>query len=390
MDQSDTRPRIVHVLDRLSVGGMETVAVNVIENSRDRYLHSVVCLRGWSAGRLFERLGGLDVSVHSVGKRAGKDFGSYIALRRMFRDLRPDIVHTYNIGTIDAAVCARLAGVRRVIHAEHGRDAADPQGRNAKYRWLRRLLSPMINTFVPVSKDLSRWLADDVGISSQKIRLIYNGIDVDRYGKDEAGSPLPPDFARPSRVVIGSVGRLDPVKAYDVLLESFAKLLERQHELCDCAQPRLVIVGNGPEYAALERQVQQLKIAPFVWLAGERDDVPQLLRAMDIYVCSSVAEGMALTILEAMASGLPVVATRVGGNPELVLENQTGQLVPAADSTALAQTLGDELAQPEQLDKYGAAAQKRARSLFSIAAMISGYCALYDQLLGTTDTAVTR
>lgn len=389
MALSSTKPRIVHVMDRLSVGGMETVAVNLIEHSRDRYDHSVICLRGWSDGRLLARLSVLNVAIQSLDKRPGKDLLAYVRLCRMLRALHADIVHTYNIGAIDAAVCARVAGVPRVVHAEHGRDARDPNGRNAKYRWLRRALSPLISAFVPVSEDLSRWLAKDIGVSNKKIRLIYNGIDVDRYGQRGDGrSVLPAGFAPSGSMIVGTVGRLDPVKAYDVLLTAFAQLVNSRRERGDVPDPRLIIVGDGPEHAALQRRIQELEIASFVWLAGERDDVPRLLQAMDVYVCSSIAEGMALTILEAMGSGLPVIATRVGGNPELVLADETGTLVPASDPDALAQELRTALAQPEMLREQGVAGRKRAQAVFSVDAMVAGYCALYDQLVGISAATV--
>src|SRR5699024_6110771 len=124
------------------------------------------------------------------------------------------------------------------------------------------------------------------------------------------------------------------------------------------------------------------------WLAGERDDVPRLLQAMNVYVCSSIAEGMALTIIEAMASGLPIVATNVGGNPELVVPKQTGNLVPASDPDALAWALQADLERPDILCQRGDAGRRRVQTHFSIEVMVIGYCALYGQLLGTVSAAV--
>lgn len=384
MNRSSRRiPAIVHILDQLQVGGMETVAVNFIERTAQRYQHCVICLS--ARGPMADRLEALGVSVRLLGKKPGKDLMAYVRLRNLLRSLHPDIVHTYNIGALDTALSARMAGVRHVVHAEHGRDATDPHGHNRKYRWLRRLLSPAINIFVAVSEDLSEWLAKDVGIPRKKVRLIYNGIDTEQYrpGNRETAT-LPGGFVPPGSVVIGSVGRLDPVKGFDVLLQAFARL-------CASAQapgPRLMIVGDGPERTALEDLANELGVAPRVWFAGQRDDVPRLLQAMDVYVCSSIAEGIALTIIEAMASGLPVVATRVGGNPELVVPEQTGSLVPASDPDALAQALDFSLAQPELLRAQGSAGRKRAQTHFSVDAMIADYCAVYDGLSGTAPAAV--
>lgn len=384
MNRSSRRnPVVVHILDQLHVGGMETVAVNFIERTARRYDHCVICLS--AQGPMADRLDALGIPARFLGKKPGKDLMAYVRLRKMLHKMRPDIVHTYNIGAIDTALCARLAGVRHVVHAEHGRDASDPHGRNRKYRWLRRLLSPAINVFVAVSEDLSEWLARDIGIPRNKVRLIYNGVDTEQYrpGNREAAI-LPAGFAPPGSAIIGSVGRLDPVKAYDVLLQAFARVCES----APAPGPRLILVGDGPERVALEARAQELGVASRVWFAGARDDVPRLLPALDVYVCSSIAEGIALTIIEAMASGLPVIATRVGGNPELVVPEQTGSLVPASDPDALAQALELSLAQPELLRAQGSAGRKRAQTHFSIDAMIAGYCTVYDALSGTAPAAV--
>ncbi len=381
--QEACKPLIVHVLDRLDMGGMETVAASLIERTRDRYRHRVICLRGYSA--FADRFQAMDVPVVSLDKRAGKDVMAYFRLRRMLRGLAPDLVQTYNIGAIDVALWAWLAGVRRVVHAEHGPSATDPQGRNVKYRWLRRGLAPAIDAFVVVSGDLAGWLKDDVGIAPQKVRLIYNGIDTERYRPaSERPSPWPPTFAPAGSVVIGTVGRLDSVKAYDDLLKAFAKVREN----AGTASLRLVIVGDGPERAALERLAHSLGVTSAVWFAGARDDVPRLLQALDVYVCSSIAEGVALTVLEAMASGLPVVATRVGGNPELVVPGETGALVPASDPQALAAALEQYAMQSKSLRHQGQVARARVQAHFSIDAMTAGYCTLYDRLLGVAPQAV--
>ncbi|HLQ84668.1 MAG TPA: TIGR03088 family PEP-CTERM/XrtA system glycosyltransferase [Salinisphaeraceae bacterium] len=377
MASAVSKPLIVHILNQMDVGGMETVALNLIERSSDRYRHAVVCMQ--DRGSLAARAEALGASVLALGKKPGKDLRAYGRLWRLLRRLRADIVHTYNIGAIDAAPWARLAGVRHIIHAEHGRDAADPQGSSRKYRRLRRLLAPAISIFVAVSEDLASWLVQEVGIADNKVQLIRNGIDLERYHPEaEAEPPWPAQFAPAGSIVVGSVGRLNAVKAFADLLQAFARV-----QFSDTGPaPRLVIVGSGPEQAALEQLVHELGIAERVWLAGERDDVPQLLQAMDVYVCSSIAEGMALTLLEAMASGLPVIATQVGGNPELVLAQETGLLVPASDAGALADAIETLVADPELRREQGQAGRQRAQACFSMAAMTAGYCALYDQLLG--------
>lgn len=371
----ETRPRVTHVIDRLGLGGMESVALAVMDATRDRYEHIVIGLR--ERGELAVRAEAMGVAVESIDKQAGKDPAAYGRLYRRLRVLAPDIVHSYNIGAIDAALPARLAGCRRIVHAEHGRDAADPNGTHAKYRWLRRLLAPAISRFVPVSADLARWLTEDIRIPASRIALIRNGIDTARFApgevRDVAGLPSADGRTR----IIGTIGRLDPVKGFDDLIEAMARL----SRMPDAPPVHLVIVGDGPERARLTERIQALGLEARVTLIGQRDDAEALLRRFDVYVCASIAEGIALTVLEAMATGLPVIATAVGGNPELVADGETGVLVTPRAPDTLAAALACLLADPERARAMGQAGRRRVEAEFSVASMVAGYCALYDDLL---------
>ncbi|WP_037336242.1 glycosyltransferase [Salinisphaera hydrothermalis] len=373
--RAHARPRVVHIIDRLNVGGMESVALAVIAATRDRYEHVIIGLR--ERGELAARAETLGIPVESIGKQPGKDPAAYMRLYHRLRALAPDIVHSYNIGALDAAVPARLAGCRRVVHAEHGRDAADPNGSNRKYRWLRRLMAPAISRFVPVSADLARWLEQEVRIPRAKIALIRNGIDTERFAPGPAVAvPGLPTCAEGTRV-IGTVGRLDPVKGFDHLLEAMASLVARKQ----LPPLHLVIIGGGPEYSRLARRVDELGLTPYVTLTGQRDDADAWFKHFDVYVCSSIAEGIALTVLEAMASALPVVATAVGGNPELVADGETGLLVPARRPEALADALARVVADPERARTMGEAGRRRVQAHFSVGSMVDGYGTLYDALL---------
>jgi sugar transferase (PEP-CTERM/EpsH1 system associated) len=354
---------------------MESVVLTVIEATLDRYEHRVITLR--EPGELAARAERLGVAVESIGKQPGKDPAAYVRLYKRLRMLKPGLVQSYNLGALDAAVPVRLAGCRRIIHAEHGRSADDPEGSKRKYRWLRRLLVPLISRFVPVSADLARWLAEDIGIPAARIELIRNGIDTKRFAPGPVTEPagLPPRDGNTR--VIGTVGRLDPVKGFTDLVSELAQLTGRS----GLPPVHLVIVGDGPQRARLTQQVRELGLENSVTLAGQRDDVAALLKYFDVYVCSSIAEGIALTVLEAMATGLPVVATAVGGNPELVVEGKTGLLVPAHQPQALAATLGRLLQEPARLQAMGKAARKTVEAEFSVATMVARYKSLYDALL---------
>jgi sugar transferase (PEP-CTERM/EpsH1 system associated) len=381
------KPLIVHVLYRLDTGGMERIAVSLINATCDRYRHAVIALSGF--GALRHEIQDAVIACVSLEKRPGKDWPCYIRFWRALRALKPDLVQTYNIGTLDLAPVVRLAGVRRLVHAEHGRDVSDPNGNNPRYRRLRRWLAPLIGRYVAVSPDLQAWLTAGVGIRPAKVAYIANGVDLAAFavvGTRSGTRKLLGDFAPPGSVLIGNVARLAQVRDHAGLLLAF-KLLCAADERgnADC---RLVIAGDGPQRGALEQQIVQLGLTDKVRLLGNRDDVPQLLAECDVFVLASIAEGMPVTLLEAMAAGLPVAATDVGGVASVVEAGVTGTLVPAGDPPALAAVLGAYAADEILRHQHGNAGRARAVAQFSLRTMVSAYVALYDGLLGRQTVAV--
>lgn len=374
------RPLIAHVLYRLDTGGMEQVAISVINRTAARYRHAVVSLAGFGAIR--SRIEDTTVPCLSLDKQPGKDPGCYLRLWSTLRRLQPDLVQTYNIGTLDAAPIARLAGVHSVVHAEHGRDAADPLGSNRKYRSMRRWLQPFITRHVAVSGDLQRWLCDDVGIAPSKVVCIHNGVDASTHAPQaglHTARPLLGTFAPPGTLLIGSVGRLDAVKDQAGLITAFGLLCGAESGLA--GRLRLAIIGEGSKRQDLERQVERMHLGDRVRLPGNREDVAALLAECDVFALSSLAEGIPLTILEAMAAELPVVATDVGGVCEAVVDGATGTLVPPSDPAALAAALGRYVRDGNLRQQQGRAGRERVESRFSVSAMVSAYTALYDALL---------
>lgn len=371
-------PLIVHVLYRLDTGGMERVVVSIINRTGGQYRHAIVCLAGFGAMR--EEIQAADVPCLSLDKRPGKDWHCYVRLWRTLRQLDPDLVATYNLGALDVAPVARLAGVRRVVHAEHGRDAADPDGSSRKYRLLRRWMAPFITCFVAVSDDLATWLLGRIGLADDKVICIPNGIDTAHYHPtDEARRerPLLGTLAPPGTLLIASVGRLDPVKDQASLITAFKTLCHTDPE--HGARLRLVIIGEGRERQHLEQLIGDTD--NHVHLLGNRADVAELLPECDIFALPSRAEGIPLTILEAMAAGLPVVATDVGGVGEVVVPGQTGTLVAASDPAALAAALNHYVDDPALRQRHGSAGRARVEHRFSLPNMVSTYAALYDRLL---------
>lgn len=375
--KNSTRPLVAHIIHHLGTGGMENGLVNLIKHMpAQRYRHLIICLKSYDA---FRRRLPADVEVIALNKRDGNDIGMLARLYRLLRERRPDIVHTRNLATLECQTVAALAGVRARVHGEHGRDIYDLDGSNRKYIILRRLMRPFVKRYIAVSADLADWLLNTIRVNPARLSQIYNGVDASRFapGGTTSRDALPAGFVAPGEIVIGSVGRFAPVKGYVHLAKAFVDLV-RQHPSLSL---KLVLVGDGSERAACETIVAQAGLSARVWFAGDRSEVPALLRAFDIFVLPSLGEGISNTILEAMASGLPIVATHVGGNPELV-HHDNGILVPAADHAALADAIARYAANAELRSVHGRRGRAIVETRFSIQAMVQGYLGVYDDLVG--------
>jgi len=377
---SDREPPLVaHVLYHLCMGGLENGLVNLINRiPADRYRHAVVCMAYYDDFR--RRITRPDVEVFAMGVHERGVGRVTPDLVRLFRRIRPAIVHTRNPSGMDALLPAALAGVPWRIHGEHGWETDDLEGRNRKNEWNRRLHAPLVHRFVALSRHQERYLVERVGIPARRIMQIYNGVDVERFQPRNSAAALggptsAPDAGRP--FVIGTVGRMQDVKDPLNLVEAFLLLRRSRPDLAPRA--RLALVGDGALRAAVESRLREGGAWEAASLPGAREDVAEQLRGLDAFALPSKAEGISNTILEAMASGLPVVATRVGGNPELVEEGRTGFLVPSSDPAALAAALARYAEDPALAAAHGAAGRERALSAFSLDRMVERYTALYDE-----------
>ena len=373
---STAGPLIAHVIFRLDYGGLENGLVNLVNRIPDtRYRHAVVCLTDYSDFRERLRPG---VEVHAVHKRAGKDLPVYGRLWSVFRRLRPDIVHTRNLAPLDAHLPAWAAGVRGHVHGEHGYDIHDIDGSSRKYRLLRRLVSPFVQRFIPLSRDLERYLVDAVGVPSSKVRRICNGVDAERFAPVAQRLPLPDTQFAEDDIVIGSVGRMEVVKDPLNLVRAFVTLLERRPGLRQ--RLRLVHIGDGSLREAAQNLLAEAGLADRAWLPGTRGDVPEMLKGLDVFVLPSRNEGISNTILEAMACALPVVATDVGGNAELVEDGRTGAIVPPGDADALASAIEAYVSDAQRRREHGRRARERIEQQFSMQAMVANYLHVYDDV----------
>ncbi|MFO7954976.1 MAG: TIGR03088 family PEP-CTERM/XrtA system glycosyltransferase [Thioalkalivibrio sp.] len=371
-DGRDARPLIAHIVYRLDVGGLENILIELVRNlPRDEFRHVIICIADYTdfSARVPE-----DVPIHALHKAPGLGLGMFARLWRLLRRLRPDIVHSSNLAALECQPVAALSGVPARVHAEHGWDMADLDGTNPKYRRLRRWLSPWVHRHVTVSAHLARYLTDVAGIPRGRVRHIVNGVDTERF--HPGASERPPE---PGDFVIGTVGRMAPVKDQATLVAAFAHLCRQLPERS--AELRLVLLGDGPEAGHLQEQVARLGIEAQTWMPGNRDDMPEQLRHFDLFVLPSLAEGIPVTVLEAMASGLPVVASRVGGLPELVEVGINGALFEPGDPEALSQTLMAYAQDRERVNREGQAARERAVEIFGLQRMVDAYAALYRELL---------
>jgi sugar transferase (PEP-CTERM/EpsH1 system associated) len=370
-------PLIAHVLYRFDVGGLEHGVVQLINGLPEgRYRHVVIALT--EASNFRHRITRPDVHVIELRKPPGHGFWLYPRLYRLFRALRPSIVHTRNLAALEAQLPAWLAGVPLRIHGEHGRDVSDLDGTRLRYQWLRRCYRPFVHRYIALSQDLASYLKNKVGVPPDRVVQIYNGVDSERFSSSETGREVHADGPpwTGDHCIVGAVGRMQAVKNPMNLARAFVLAVQQAPQIRD--RLRLVMVGDGPLYSDVRDFLQEAGVAELCWLPGERADVPTLMRSFDVFVLPSLAEGVSNTILEAMACGLPVIATAVGGNVELVTGGHSGILVASADAQALASALLTLASDTTAARRMGQAGRTRVETDFSLHAMLAAYQAVYD------------
>lgn len=374
-------PLILHLIYRLGRAGLESNLVRMINHMPpDRYRHAIACLRGFTDFR--DEIRRSDVPVYDLGQKRGVDWGVYPRLYRLCRELRPAVFHTRNLAAVEGQWVARLAGIPARIHSEEGRDVSDPHGLNRKHNLLRRSIRPIVHSFGAVSQDLCDWLVERIGVPREKVSLLRTGVDTAAFRIRAAGEGPPalgPDgWLREGALVYGWLGRVTSVKDPILYLEAFRRVADQQ--AASGGRPvRLLLVGDGEERSRCLEWVRQNGLEPLCWIAGKLPDAALAMRLMDVFVLSSIAEGTPNTVLEAMASGLPVVGTRVGGMPNLVSEGVEGLLTPAQDPEALAAAMMRYARDEALRAEHGRQARLRAEREFGIDTMVRDYLSLYDR-----------
>ena len=363
---------VAHVLSSLHVGGGERLTLDLASAEADlghRIL--IVSLEQPPDGRLAGAFAERGIEVERVAKRPGFDSTLIFRLASLLRRRRVDVAHLHNrLALFYGAAAGRLAGAV-VVLTRHGPGAGAP-----RRRWMMRGASRLLHAYVAVSPEIELLERERGYCPPGKISVIENGIDLGKFDNPGArrlaarkALGLPPDAW-----VVGSLGRFAVEKDYPFLVRAAAPLLG--------AGSRLVIAGDGGEMPAVKAEVAARTVEPFVCLPGMRDDVPDLLAALDVFVLSSRMEGLPLVALEAMATGLPVVATAVGGLPKLIADGETGFLVPSGDEAALRARLAMLRDDPDVARAVGARGQSRVRESYSRDRMVRRYLDLYRRLGG--------
>ena len=374
---SSRKRLIVHVMYSFGIGGLENVIVQLINTlPSDRYDHVVLSLTTVSDFK--NRITRDDVRFVELHKAAGHAFSLYPKIYQILRALKPAVVHTSNLAALEIVPIAALAGVPLRVHAEHGWDAHDPDGTNPRYQWLRRAYRPFVSRYVAVSKDIQGYLHRRVGIPNSKIVLIANGVDTDVFTPHAGAGTVVRDLPFDPAIhwLIGCVGRLQTVKNQPLLVRAFLRVLADHPDASE--RLRLVIVGDGPLRADIEVLLKDAGKSHLVWLAGARSDVADVMKMFHCFVLPSQAEGTSCTLQEAMATGLPIVATAVGGTPDLVADGLNGLLVPSGDEAALANAIWQLYSVPDVALKMQSANREKAISKFALSGMIVSYCRIFD------------
>jgi sugar transferase (PEP-CTERM/EpsH1 system associated) len=299
----------------------------------------------------------------------------------LFRRERPDIVHSRNWAAIEAVLAAKLAGIRAIVHSEHGRDLQTMGPQPRRRRMFRRLSYACADRLFCVSKELREFYCEQLEMKPDRFDVIPNGVDVKQFCPHlEARAQIRARLAvTPNTIVVGTVGRLDPVKDHITLLRAADLALKKGVDL------KLVLVGEGPQRAALENQLSQTPhLARKTVLTGELKNVADWLNSFDIFVLPSVSEGMSNTLLEAMAVGVAPIATAVGGNREVVEHERSGLLVPPGGAEKISDFIVQLAGAPEWLQALGRNARERIETRFSIERMVNRYDEMYSELMNST------
>ena len=373
--------KVAFIVSTLSFGGIEKYVIDIVNNlNQQKFSSYILCLS--QHGPIIKYLENKKVNVFIMDKKTGNDFTLPKRIAKIIKNEGIDIIHANNWGTFGESVIAKkFSGSSKIIYVQHGMEQNDIEFSSYHKRQLRnrfrRFFSQFVDQIVTVSAAGERFISNEWKVPRRNIKLIYNGVKIPdllrikelRNKKRSELGLLENDF------VIGSVGRLSRVKNYSCLINAFSCIANQ------IDNAKLVLVGDGPQNNFLRSLAKDLNIQPKVRFMGNRTDIIPFLSAMDVFSLSSVSEGISLSILEAMATKLPIAVTNVGGNREIIKNGKTGILVESGDSKALANEIIRLYKNPEERIKIGIAARKLIEKKFNLHQMISDYEELYTSVV---------
>jgi sugar transferase (PEP-CTERM/EpsH1 system associated) len=363
--------KVLHLIQGLEIGGLENMVVSLSKGvNRCLYQPAICCYD--TLGTLASSLNGT-VNVHFLKRNQGIDYTYPFKLAKLLRKEKVHILHLHNSTAFFYGVIAGgIARVPVIVYTEHARDVFP----NLKVRIADKFLSLFTNKVIVVADFLKKNLIKYEWFNPSKVMTIYNGIDGSKFKAEFDKSEIKRGLglSENSRI-IGMVARLDPIKNHKSLIMSMQSVIKKFPEAI------LLIIGDGPIRNELEVFVEKCDLKKNVTFLWTRHDIPQLLSVMDIFVLCSMSEGLPITLLEAMAGGKPIVATRVGGIPEVIEHNINGLLIPSGNIEALLDAILELLRDTEKAKQLGAAAERKFERNFSLSSMVEKYQEVYEALL---------
>ncbi len=357
---------IVHFIYRLDVGGLEQVVLQTI-SGLPKYKHIVISLTSKTD---FADNFSKSVDIICLNKQPGNSLGIYFKVYKLLHTIKPDVFHSYNLAGIEFQPIAFIAGIKKRVQSEHGTGTKFFHQVSKSHNFIRFFCSKFCHRIITVNDKLALWLQQDVKVKSNKIELIENGIDINKYQQ----SGLSRDNKKNS-IRFGSVARLAPEKDQTTLIRAFAHLLS----FSDLPKKHisLEIWGDGPLKPELITLCQQLSVLNKVHFRGVTNNVPKALAQLDVFVLSSSSEAMPMTILEAMASSLPIISTKVGNIPEHISNSKAGILVDVGNIEQLAEAMRQFTTNADYRLEAGVLAQKYAKQTFDQEKMLVSYDRIY-------------
>ena len=365
-----TPKTILYLSTSSGPGGAERVISNLSASLDPARYRAILCL--FRPGWIQAHTEGRGVRTYVIPTQGMFDWRWVLRFKRLVKKEHVDLIHAHEFdANVQGTFAAALSGVP-LVATVHGKNYFwEKLRRRLAYQWVTRNA-----TMVAVSENLKQFIVEKVGVDSGQVKVVYNGVDaLPQCGTadiDQCRKEL--DLPTGDRIV-GVVGNLYPVKGHQYLISAIPTVLEK------CPNTTFVFAGRGQLEAELKEQVQQLDIDGKVRFLGLRQDISRILAMLDVFVLPSLSEGLSMAILEAMVAGRPVIATNVGGNPELVEDGESGYLVPSQDSQALADRVISLLTNRERALQFGKIGQLRAQGQFSLQTMVQEYQLLYDELI---------